>query len=150
MSDMRRFWTAAAIALCIAALPLTGAARGTVRVQKADGSVQVYPNVKISVVHHTLRMTTQDNQGTIVITDGACSMIDAIMRCLPYNFKLEQNGETNALDFDFGTVYYNPTTSKQQLRHSSTQLPADGILGSFRSTRGTYVSVSGTLDSVQR
>jgi hypothetical protein len=147
---MRRFWIAVAVALCIAALPAGALGKGTVRVQKADGSVQVYSNVTISVKHHTLRMMTQDKQGTIVITDGACSLIDAIMRCLPYNFMLEQHGETNALDFDYGTIYYNPTTSKQQLRHSSTQLPADGILGSFRSTRGTYVSVSGTLDSVER
>ena len=51
------------------------------------------------------------------------------------------------MDFERGTVYFNKTNATQQLKYSSTQLPPNGVLGSMKSPKGTYVTWSGTLDS---
>lgn len=125
--------------------PLHCQAKGTMRVQRADGSVQTYKNVTIKVVKRTLRLTTADNKGTLVVNDAACSPVGQLLRCLPYGLVLEQNG-THPLDFDRGTIYFNRTASKQQLKYSSTRLEPHGILASFRSERGTYVSLTGEVD----
>ena len=68
------------------------------------------------------------------------------MSCIPERVRLKQNG-TQPLDFERGTVYFNRTDAKQQLKYSSTQLPPNGVLGSLKSPKGTYVTWSGTLDS---
>lgn len=123
-------------------------AKGTVRVQQPDGAVQTYDNVTFRVVNKTLRIETADKVGTLVITDAACSLNDKILMCLPYAMVLHQGGQKRPLDFHSGTVYFNKSSSdKQQLKLSSTQLPPNGVLGVLKSTRGTYVTFSGTLDS---
>ncbi|MBV8244839.1 MAG: hypothetical protein JOZ38_02855 [Candidatus Eremiobacteraeota bacterium] len=134
-----------ALIACAVLIPCVAEAKGTVRVQQSDGSVQVYRDVTLRVVGKTLQITTADSKGTLVITDAACSFVDALMRCLPYHYTLVQNG-AHLLDFEYGTVYYNPTKTKQTLRYSSTQLEPDGVLAAVKSKRGTYVSISGTLD----
>ncbi len=60
---------------------------------------------------------------------------------------LQQGGQTRALDFQRGTIYYNKSDAKQTLTYSSQQLSPNGILGALRSSKGTYVTFSGTLDS---
>jgi hypothetical protein len=144
MTSIARALIAIFITLALA-LPSAVDAKGTVRVQQSDGSVDLYDNVTIMVVGNTLQVTTADGKGTIVINDSACSYVGQLMRCLPYRYVLKQNGE-HALDFQYGTIYYNPTQTKQQLSHSSTQLEPQGILLSVKSKKGTYVTLSGKLD----
>jgi len=122
-------------------------AKGTVRVQKADGSVQVYGNASFTVVNKTLHITTNDKAGTLIITDAACSMgSNSVLMCLPYSMVLVQDG-THPLDFQRGTIYFNKSKETQMLSRSTTQLPPNGLTGLLVSTRGTYVSFSGTLDA---
>ena len=150
----RLFFRAAVVvqlaALAIALSPMSAQAKGTVRVQQANGSVQSYDGVTFRVKGRTMLIQTNDKAGTLVINDAACSLRDnQILTCLPYAVTLKQGGQTRALDFQHGTIYYNKSSSKQTLSYSSTQLPPNGILGSLRSSKGTFVSFSGTLDSRQ-
>jgi hypothetical protein len=127
-------------------LPLVAQAKGTMRVQQSDGTVQVYENVGLAVSGRQLLITTADKKGTLVINDAACSFVERVMSCIPVGVQLRQNG-TRPLDFDRGTVYFNTTDTKLQLKYSSTQLAPNGVLGSLKSPKGTYVTWSGTLDS---
>ncbi|MGZ3505838.1 MAG: hypothetical protein ACXVAC_18985 [Vulcanimicrobiaceae bacterium] len=115
------------------------------RVQQSNGSVQLYDNATIEVVGKTLQITTANGKGTLVINDAACSYVEKLMRCLPYHYVLQQNG-THQLDFEHGTIYYNPTQTKQQMTFSSTQLEPEGVLIAVKSKKGTYVTITGTLD----
>ena len=125
--------------------PFATDAKGTVRVQQSDGSVQLYENATIAVVNKTLQIATADGKGTIIINDAACSYVGKLMRCLPYRYALEQDG-THQLDFEYGTIYYNPTDTKQQLTYSSQTLEPQGVLIAVKSKKGTYLTVTGTLD----
>lgn len=137
-------------ALAISISPMPAQAKGTVRVQQANGSVQTYDGVTFRVKGRTMLIQTNDKAGTLIINDAACSLREnKILTCLPYAMSLQQGGETRALDFQHGTIYYNKSSEKQTLSYSSTQLPPNGILGMLRSGKGTYVSFSGTLDSRQ-
>jgi hypothetical protein len=132
-------------ALVAAALPLAVQATGTVQVQQPDGSRQIYEKVTIRVVERTLQVTLANRIGTLVISDAACSYVNQLMRCLPEKVVLKQNG-TQQLDFDRGIVYYNPTSSPQSLTFSSQRLKPGGVLATLESPKGTFVSITGTID----
>jgi hypothetical protein len=144
MTSIARALTASLVALGLLA-PLVCEAKGTVRVQQANGDVQIYDNATIRIVGKTLRITTADGKGTIVITDAACSYVGKLMRCLPYHYVLQQGG-THQLDFEHGTIYYNPTQTSQQMSYSSQMLEPGGVLIAVKSKKGTYLSVTGKLD----
>jgi len=125
-------------------------AKGTVTVQQSNGSTQTYNNVTIVIAHKTLRVTTADGVGTLVIDKAACSYVGNLQMCLPYSMTLDQGGGTHPLDFQRGTVYVNLTDSKQPLSNSSMQLPPQGILLSLTTKVGTIVNMTGTIDKVQK
>jgi hypothetical protein len=125
-------------------------AGGTLRSQESDGTVRVYNNVSIKVVHRTLRITSHDGKGTLVINQASCSYEGALERCSPLKVTLEQGGATKTIALKNGTIYVNPTNENQQLPLSSQQLPGHGILLSFNTQRGTYVSMTGTVDGLVR
>ena len=138
------------VSLILAISPMLAQAKGTIRVQQPNGSVQTFDNASFHVSKGTMRLETQDKAGTLIITDAACSLgNNKILMCLPYSMELKQGGQTRTLDFHRGTVYYNKSNTKQTLSRSSTELPPNGVLGILRSSRGTYVTFSGTLDSRQ-
>jgi hypothetical protein len=125
-------------------------ASGTVRVQQNDGSVRNYPDVSLRIVHRTLRITSHDGKGTLIIDHAACSYVGELERCLPYGAKLQQSGKTRPITIVSGTIYFNPTSETQTLPLSSTRLVPRGILLSLRTKIGTYVSLSGKLDELIR
>ncbi len=122
-------------------------AAGTLRAQESDGTVRTYKNVSIKVVKQTLRITTQDGKGTLVISQAACSYVGALKRCFPITVSLEQGGSTKPLDFKRGTIYVNTTADTQPLEMTSQQLPPGGILLAFVTDIGTYVTMTGKVDS---
>jgi hypothetical protein len=48
------------------------------------------------------------------------------------------------------TVWLNPGNAKQQLPHSSTQLPPLGVLLSIQTKAGTYLALNGTVDELKK
>jgi hypothetical protein len=125
-------------------------AAGTARIQQRDGSVSTYHNVRISIREQSMWMTSSDRKGILILGKAACGTIGALVRCFPYDATLEQHGERTHIALQSGTVWINPTTTVQRLSHSSTTLPSHGVLMAVRSQRGTYVSLSGTVDDMQR
>ena len=73
-------------------------ADGTLRSQESDGTVRVYQNVSIKVVNHTLRISTHDGKGTLIVSQAACSYVGDIKRCYPTKVSLEQGGATKPID----------------------------------------------------
>jgi hypothetical protein len=125
-------------------------ATGTIRLQESDGDVRTYTNVTIKVVHQTLRITSADGKGTLIVNQAACSFVDKIQRCYPLKVSLEQGGVTKPLDLKRGTIYVNTTGAAQPMPMSSQQLPSHGILLSFVTDIETYVTMTGKVDGIVR
>jgi hypothetical protein len=126
-------------------------AEGVARVQQSDNSVQQYPNVTIRVVKpKALTVTTADGKGTLILDQAACSYSGELQRCLLTHASLRQSGVTKDLDFDKGTVYVNLTEATQPLSHSSATLRPKGVLVAIRSKVGTFITVTGTIDEVEK
>ncbi len=125
-------------------------AQGTLRAQESDGTVRVYDNVSIKIVHRTMRIGSHDGKGTLVINQAACSYVGELERCFPQKVSLEQGGATKTIDLKNGTIYVNPTDQSQQLPLSSQQIPRHGVVLEFNTQRGTYVSMTGTIDGLVR
>jgi hypothetical protein len=143
------------VAFCCALALILGAssaayAKGTVRVQQPNGSVQQYDDVTIRIANQALWITTADGVGTLEIEKAACSYVGSLQMCLPYSMTLDQGGGMHPLDFLRGTAYVNFTDDKQQLPLSSIQLPPQGILMSITTKVGTIVNMSGTIDKVEK
>jgi hypothetical protein len=136
------------VAVAAGFTPAPAHAAGILRLQKVDGSVRVYDPVALKYTKATgLVVTTRSGRDALIIKDAACSYVgDAIMRCLLDQASYEKNGTMNVLEFDSGTLYYNRSTSLQHLPRSTQGIPPKGVVVSIRSKRGTYISLTGTID----
>ena len=133
-----------------AALARPAGATGTVVVQQRDGSIKKYTHVSIRIAKQELALTTSDGVGTLVVGKAACTKDGELLKCLPYDATLFQHGEKRRIVLSGGTVLLNPTRTKQPLSFSSATLPPRGVLMSIHSKAGTYVSLTGTVDEVQK
>ncbi len=125
-------------------------ATGTVLVQQRDGSTKTYHDVRIHVQSESMWITSRDGKGTIVLGKAACMEVGELLRCVPYDATLFQNGETRHIALQSGTVWVNPSKTMQQLTDSSTQLPPRGVLLAVKTKAGTYVTLSGIVDEIQK
>jgi hypothetical protein len=141
---------AGATAVLVALTGTVAFAKGTVRVNQQDGTVQTYSDTVIHVVGNTVRVSSPDNHDTLIVSHAACSFTGELQRCLPYRIRLHRNGTNHTICFDHGTVYMNLGDTAQQLPRASTQLPPNGVLMFVRTTRGTSIAVHGTIDKVER
>lgn len=137
---------ASALFACIAVVPLVAFATGTARIQLSDGDVKVYKNVRIAIQHKQMSLTSADGVGTFVISRAGCSEVDKLVRCYPYDAVLNQHGRSIPITIVEGTAWLNPGNSKQTLPNSTTQLGPRGLMLSFRTKRGSYVSLNGVVD----
>ncbi len=145
----RLYAFAAFIAFAMATIS-TASAKGVTLVQQADGSVQTYLDVTINMVGQTLWLQTADKKGVLKIVNGACSFAGAIERCLPYAVTLIQNGSSRRIAILHGEVYLNLSADAQRMAMSSQELAPHTILALWRTVRGTYVTIKGTLDEVRQ
>lgn len=145
---MRSLALSVTCAVFLAALCAPADAKGTARVAQIDGTVQVYPNVAIRVVHQLLKITTNDGKGTLVISRAACSFVGELQECLPYTLTLYQSGKVRKLPFGSGIAYFNSTGSAKTLPHSTVQIPPHGMVMNLKTKIGTRLLVTGILDQV--
>jgi len=147
-----RFLTATLAAFAVFTISVTLAARadGTARIQQTNGTVNVYPGVKIQIIHNTLAMTTADGSGTLMIYRAACAYQGDVLVCLPTGATLVQGGSVNPIRIRQGTVYANLTNEAQQLSLSTMHIPARSIVMALTTQKGTYVTLSGTIDKVKK
>jgi len=147
MRPMRPQIYALIAALAIATISVASA-KGVTLVQQADGSVHTYIDVNIRLSGQTLWLRSADRKGVLKIGNGACSFIGAIQRCLPYAVALIQDGKTRQIAILHGTVFLNLSNAAQHLPRSSEELAPRTILALWRTVRGTYVTIKGTIDEV--
>lgn len=145
-ATLRFFAGVCAFAAGTVLLGLPAAAEGTARIQQADGTVNVYQHVKIQLVQKSLTMTTADGKGTMIIYRAACSFQGDVMSCLPTGITLVQSGAVNPIKLLSGTVYVNLTGDPHRLALSTTTLPPHSVMMALKTRKGTYVSLSGTID----
>jgi hypothetical protein len=135
-------------ATCWVASPVTAGAAGTMSINRQDGSVDTYRDVEIKVFSGSLFLTSDDGDGTIVVTRAACSHQGQIIVCLPTTAALVQDGDSNALNLVSGTIYLNYTGSAQPLSRSSAKLPANSVMLSLSTKNGTLINLHGRIDEV--
>jgi hypothetical protein len=141
--------TTLATLLAFGLIAAPASARGTTRVQQADGSVQTYTNVEMQMSGATLRLRSSDRKATLEVASSACSLMGEVQRCLPYATTLTQHGATHTIGLERGTVYMNLSGETQPMRHTSQTLGPHEVLLLLHTTRGTIVSVKGTLDGAK-
>ena len=129
-------------------LPSAANAAGTIKIQRQNGTKNTYSDVEIKVFSGALFLTSHDGNGTIVVTQAACSYQGKIIVCLPITAALVQGGTSNALSLKNGTIYLNYTDDAQPLASSSGKLAADSVLLSLTLKDGTVVDVRGRIDEV--
>lgn len=149
-TPMGRVLSTFSAALMVAAPWNPALARGTVRILQNDGSTRTYANVRIAIRDESMAITSSDGQGTLVLGKAACTKVGELLECLPYDATLFQNGMRFHIALQSGTVWLNPSKTKQQMTHSSTELPPRGVELAIRTKRGTYVTMTGTVDEVKR
>ena len=95
-------------------------------------------------------MTSSDGQGTLVIGKAACTKEGALIKCLPYDATLYQHGGKYHIFLKSGTVWLNPTSTLQSLSLTTAHLQPHGVMMSVTTKKGTYVSLTGTVDELER
>ncbi len=148
--NARRLLLAIFVSGVLTVAPGIARASGTVLVQQRDGAIKTYKNVRIGIGNEQLELTSSDGQGTLVLGKADCTKVGELVRCLPYDATLYQNGEKKHITLESGTVWLNPTQTNQPLSLSSAQLPPHGVLMSVHTKAGTYVSLSGTVDEMHK
>ena len=134
----------------IAIVPSTAMATGTVVIAQRDGSTKTYSDVRIIIWNESMAVTSSDGQGTVVFGKASCTKVGDLVKCLPWDATLFQNGAKLHVALQSGTVWLNPTTDYQSLNDSSEKIAPHGVLLAVRTKRGTYVTLTGIVDEVHR
>lgn len=139
---------AALLVASLAFVPATASATGTLSIHRSTGASNSYNDVEFKVFSGSLFLTSDDGNGTIVITRAACSYQGQIMVCFPLTAALVQDGESSALNLKSGTIYFNDTDTAQQLSRSTKKLAANSVMAAISLKDGTLISAQGRLDEV--
>lgn len=152
MNSQRIRWRIGAIFTIIFALTAfsRAGATGTAVIAQADGSTKSYANVRITIWNESMAVTSSDGQGTVVFGKASCTKVGELVRCLPWDATLFQNGGKLHIALQRGTVWLNPTSDYQSLSNSTQKIAPHGVLMAVRTKRGTYVTLTGTVDEVHR
>ena len=132
---------------CVLA-PTSACATGTIQIHHADGDVNTYRDVDIRVLSGSLFLTTDDGNGTIVVTKAACSYQGQVIVCYPILAALVQGGKSSALALKRGTIYLNYTDETQQMSSSTTKIPADSVVMGISLMNGSTINLHGKIDQV--
>ncbi|MGH7715008.1 MAG: hypothetical protein ACREML_03320 [Vulcanimicrobiaceae bacterium] len=127
--------------------PLAAQATTVVRVQQNDGSIQVYRDVHATLKGTTLWLRSPDRKDRLQIMSAACSFPHELQRCLPYQVVLHKSENAHPIGITRGVFYINLTNAPHHLLHSSRVVAPHAIIVFLHTTRGTYVSATGHLDS---
>ena len=130
--------------------PAAARATGTVVIAMRDGSSRTYDGVHVAIWNESMAVTSGDGQGTVVFGKASCTKVGELVKCLPWDATLFQNGSKLHVALASGTVWLNPTAAYQPIGNSSAHLPPHGVLLAVKTKRGTYVTLTGTVDEVHR
>ncbi len=131
---------------CVVLAPAAAGATGTIAIQHHSGAVSTYRDVEIKVISGSLFLTSDDGDGTIVVTRAACSYRDKIIVCLPHRGRARARWRNQRPQPQDGTIYMNYTDVEQPLTQSSAKLPANSVMLTLSTNNGTYINVRGHID----
>jgi hypothetical protein len=145
---IKRRKTVTIIAILAAVLLVGDAAgaEGMATIQQSNGSTRTYAHVHMHLAGRTLYLRSPDRRDTIEIMTNACSFAGSLERCLPYLTTLHKPGSTHTIALERGIVYVNTGATVAHLPHSSQGLGPKDVLVYLHTTRGTMISVRGSLD----
>ena len=129
-------------------IPIAAHATGTIDIHRSVGTTNTYSDVEIKVFSGSLFLTSDDGDGTIVVTQAACSYQGKVIVCLPITAALVQEGESQALSVKTGTIYLNYSDAAQTLSASSAKIPSHSIMVALTLRDGTFITVRGRIDQV--
>jgi hypothetical protein len=129
-------------------IPGTACATGTISIHHTGAPTAQYDDVEVRVLSGSLFLTSDDGDGTIVVTRAACSYQGKIIMCLPTTAALVQDGKTSALALKRGTIYLNYTSTAQAMSFSSAKLAANSVLVAMTLNNGTLINLRGRIDQV--
>ena len=104
-------------------------ATGTATIASPDGSTKSYANVRIAIWNESMAVTSADGKGTVVFGKASCTKVGELVRCLPWDATLFQNGNKEHIALQSGTVWLNPTSDYQSLADSSEKIAPHGRAG---------------------
>jgi hypothetical protein len=137
-----------ASALVAAAAP--AGATGSAHIRHPDGTVSDYPNVRISIDSTSMTLTSSDGAGRVYIGKAGCTRIGALLKCLPYDATLDQDGTMTHIPIKSGDVWLNPTKTPATIPDTGRKLPPLGVVLTMDTKGGSSVLLSGTADEVQK
>jgi hypothetical protein len=143
-----RMLLSALIAGAYAFVPAAAWATGTISIHHAASGSKSYDDVEIRVFSGSLFLTSDDGDGTIVVTRAACSYQQKIIVCLPTAAALVQDGKSSDLALKRGTIYLNYTGTAQPMSFSSSKLPANSVMLALTLDNGTLINLRGRIDQV--
>jgi hypothetical protein len=131
-----------------ASFPGIAYAAGTMSIHHVNGDVNTYRDVDIRIFSGSLFLTSEDGDGTLVVTRAACSYQGKIIVCLPTGAVLVQNGASHALNLKTGTIYLNYSDASQPLSRTSAKLAANSVMVALSTRNGTVINLQGRIDEV--
>ena len=148
MTVLLKFVAALMAVACCVFVPATAGATGTISIHRSNGTSNSYSDVEIRVFSGSLFLTSDDGNGTIVVTQAACSYQGKMIVCLPIAAALVQQGESDALNLRNGTIYLNYSDTAQPLSRSSAKVPARSIMVALTLNDGTFIDARGKIDEL--
>ena len=148
MPVLSRIIAALVAGACCAFIPVTASATGTINIHRNTGKINTYKDVEIKIFSGSLFLTSDDGNGTIVITRAACSYQGKVLVCYPTAAALVQDGQSDALNLKGGTLYFNDTGDAQPLSRSSARVPPNSVIATLSLNDGTFINVAGRIDEV--
>jgi hypothetical protein len=127
-------------------LSAPASAKGTVRIQQRDGSVQTYTGVTLKAANKSLTLISADKVTTVVISGADCAHDGAIVRCMGGGFSLLQDAKRHTVAFKTATFYFNLTDQEQPLPLSSAKISAHSVIFAVQTAKGTFITGNGKLD----
>ena len=140
---------AAGLTVCCILLPSVASATGTINIQHKDGTVNTYRDVEIKVFSGSLFLTSDDGDGTIVVTRAACSYREKIIVCLPTTAALVQEGESNrAQSQNRHDLSETTRTPINRYRIRRRNFPPIALMLTLSTENGTFINVRGRIDQL--
>jgi hypothetical protein len=148
---MKNFAQSLSSALCLMCLVSVPAfAQGEITVEQADGSVDTYSNVEIHNTPDILYFKAKDKDTFVLITKKECTNEGKILVCNQARMGVDTDGVIEELGIKQIIVFINPTAERQGIKGSKVTLGPGTVLLEASTTKGTYVTGLGKIDSTKK
>ena len=97
-----------------------------------------------------MTLTSGDGKGNLFIGHAACTKIGELLRCLPYEATLDQNGRATRIVSEKRYRLAQPYRCAQPTVEFFDKTSVARCMLSIQTKAGTYVSLTGTADVIKK